>query len=61
MNRTSAIKILKAKGIKTIADLDHHKGNNSRYSALKALIGEDAADWMLNDLAIDQCALDTIA
>ena len=49
--------------IKTIADLDnwikkhptqenHHM---SRFSALKILVGENAAMWMLNELAIKQC------
>jgi hypothetical protein len=59
---------LKRLGIKTTADLDTWIKNNirvddqgrryglSRYAALKELVGEDAATWILHDLATNQCA-----
>lgn len=49
--------------IKTMADLDawiknhptEQKHYMSRFNALKILVGENAAIWMLNELAIRQC------
>jgi len=43
-------------GVKTTADIDRLKGCDSRYGWLKKTVGEDAADWILNDLASAQCA-----
>lgn len=55
-------KLLK-NNIKTMADLDNwikkhptaEKHYMSRFNALKILVGENAAIWMLNELAIQQC------
>lgn len=55
-------KLLK-NNIKTISDLDNwikkhptaEKHYMSRFGALKILVGENAAIWMLNELAIKQC------
>jgi hypothetical protein len=54
---------LKKAGVKTMADLDRWVMNNplpngdltSRYDALKRIVGENAAMWMMNELAIRQC------
>lgn len=46
---------LKSEGINTIGDLDARRGYQSRYSALVRLVGSDAADEILNNLAIIQC------
>jgi hypothetical protein len=49
-----AVKKLKSLGIKTVADLDDKRDpyNSSRYSYLTSLVGEDAAMWLMNDLAL---------
>jgi hypothetical protein len=46
---------LKSQGINTIGDLDKWRGAQSRYAALVRLVGSDAADDILNRLAIRQC------
>ena len=46
---------LKSLGIKTIKDVDDRKGNVSRFGYIASLIGFDAAVWLMNDLAIEQC------
>jgi len=54
---------LRAKGIVTVDDLSRYAETHptaeghipSRYSVLKAIVGADAADWLMNDLAIRQC------
>jgi hypothetical protein len=67
-----AVAKLKSLGIKTTADLDkwikeHPKTETkgpyagsrslmSRYDALKELVGDDAATWILHDLATDAAA-----
>lgn len=53
--RQLIVEQLKAVGIVTLADLDRWRGNRSRYSALVYLVGEQAAFWILNELAIRQC------
>ena len=53
---------LKSVGIKTTADLDGYmerKGLNcSRYRALVKICGDDAALWIMHELAARECALD---
>jgi hypothetical protein len=46
---------LKSEGISTVGDLDRWRGNLSRYGALVRLVGSDAADSILNELAVLQC------
>lgn len=46
---------LKSEGIVTVGDLDRYRGSRSRYGALVRLVGSDAADQILNELAILQC------
>ena len=63
MNTLKAKKTLAKSGIRTTADLDrwiaaHPQSDGcliSRFGALKILVGEEAACWILNDLAIAQC------
>ena len=44
---------LKKLGIKTLVDIDKHKkGTESRYSALKRLVGETTADKMMRKLEV---------
>jgi hypothetical protein len=65
LTKKQGITKLKKLGIKTTVDLDNWKANKckgqrfimSRYDALKELIGDNAAMWILNDLAINQCNL----
>lgn len=64
MTRKQAIEILKARGIQTTADLDKECLRQatadripSRFGALKALVGFDAAMWLLHDLAVNQCSV----
>jgi hypothetical protein len=48
-----------AMGIKTIDDLDAYRAKidpyNSRYNVLKSIVGDNAAMWIINDLAIMTC------
>ncbi len=63
------IRALKARGLHTTADLDQWIKTHpvttptgthwmSRFSALKTICGEDAAVWLINDMAINQAKLD---
>ena len=67
-NRVAVLGRLQAYGIRTIGDLDRWRNAQrwqdqggeyipSRYKALKAIVGEDAADLILNELALIQCGV----
>jgi len=51
-----AIRILKDKGIRNVANLDayrkKHDKYNTRYNVLSAIVGKDIAMWLLDDLAV---------
>lgn len=57
-----AVDILEQRGIRTFADLDEWRNlqfaagrGYSRYSALKEMVGEDAAISILHELSLRQC------
>lgn len=53
MTAQEAVKKLTAMGVNFLHDIDKHAGpNQSRYGWLKATVGEDAADDIMNDCAI---------
>lgn len=59
-NHKEGVEKLLAMDIRTTRDLDEYKAkhdpHNSRYNVLKAIVGDDATMWILNDLALNQCA-----
>lgn len=71
LTKKQGIEKLKKLNIKTTNDLDNWRNKNgryydnrmksyciiSRYEALVNLVGDNAAMWIMNDLAINQCSL----